>query len=166
MFRFCTKFESFLSLLCFSPHFLKTNRTLPPSLWSWFSEERDSPQTPTPETLAAAPPKMKWLPCLLIWLFSSEARGFEIPTNGLPEVSTSRRLLAAGLHGHAQQPAHSPSCCRTLLCAGRRRAHCCNYGNVNLPVKAFTLLHAIKPPTFGGPAPLRTVYGDGCSLLI
>nr|KAF6431398.1 inter-alpha-trypsin inhibitor heavy chain 2 [Rousettus aegyptiacus] len=30
---------------------------------------------------------MKWLPCLLIWLFSSEARGFEIPTNGLPEFA-------------------------------------------------------------------------------
>ncbi|XP_039726970.1 inter-alpha-trypsin inhibitor heavy chain H2 [Pteropus medius] len=30
---------------------------------------------------------MKWLPCLLIWLFSSKARGFEIPTNGLPEFA-------------------------------------------------------------------------------
>lgn len=37
---------------------------------------------------------MQWLTSFLVWFFLSEAQAFEIPTNGLPEVSTCRSLLA------------------------------------------------------------------------
>lgn len=54
-----------------------------------------SPEPP-PESWAEAPGMMKGLMCFFLCFFLSESRGFEIPTNGLSEVSTSRKLFAVG----------------------------------------------------------------------
>ena len=51
---------------------------------------------PPPESWAEAAGMMKGLTCFVLSFFLSESSGFEIPTNGLSEVSNSRRLLAVG----------------------------------------------------------------------
>lgn len=119
--------------------FLKTNCALLLVLWTWFGEEWTSP---APEDLAKPPSKMKQLTCFLIWLFVSEARAFEIPTSGLPEVSTSRRPLAVGLYLCSVSSLLLFKDC--ILCGMEsydtihlsRSVHCYTCWNMYLPFKA------------------------------
>lgn len=72
---------------------------------------------PCTESLAKPPSKMSRLTCLLVCFFVSVTRGFEIPTSGLPEVSTSRKPLVVAL---CICPVVCGHCyLRTVVCAER-----------------------------------------------